>query len=50
MIAAGALPAHRLGRLQRIAEDDLLVFLLHRRAWAPVSSIVQQSQSIGQHS
>ena len=27
LIAAGTLPAHRIGRRVRVSEDDLLVFL-----------------------
>ena len=30
-IAAGELPAHRLGRLLRVSEDDLRLFKLQRR-------------------
>ena len=31
LIASGALPAHRIGRQWRIAEEDLCTFLAQRR-------------------
>ena len=37
MIGAGELPVHRVGRLWRVSQDDLLVFLARRRAQVRVS-------------
>ena len=34
-IGRGDLIAHRIGRLLRIAEDDLAAFVALRRGWAP---------------
>ncbi len=34
-VTRGDLVAHRIGRLLRIAEDDLAVFVALRRGWAP---------------
>ena len=34
-VTRGDLVAHRIGRLLRIAEDDLAAFVALRRGWAP---------------